>query len=152
MLQNFYITDRKNLFDNKQSGKKKRGCVPITVRQLEAIIRLSEAIAKMSLATLITENHVKEAHRLFQISTLSTANAGINVQCVIPTDMIEMVKKIEAFVKKKYSIGSKISFTKLQEELSTLYTNSKAIDFALISMLKTDFEYSEKKKIMIRKR
>jgi len=35
------------------------------VRQLEAIIRLSEAVAKMSLSEKVEEKHIEEAHRLF---------------------------------------------------------------------------------------
>ena len=45
MLQNMYVTDRANSKDQKIS--KKTNGIPITVRQLEAIIRISEAIAKM---------------------------------------------------------------------------------------------------------
>ena len=47
MLQNMYVTDRANSKD-QQISKKTNG-IPITVRQLEAIIRLSESIAKMHL-------------------------------------------------------------------------------------------------------
>lgn len=43
--------------------------IPITVRQLEAIIRLSEALARMELSDVANANHVKEAIRLFTVST-----------------------------------------------------------------------------------
>ena len=43
VLQNYYIEDRKKYNENKI---KKGNDIPVTVRQLEAIIRLSEAIAK----------------------------------------------------------------------------------------------------------
>jgi len=42
--------------------------IPITVRQLEAIIRLSEALAKMTLSNTVHVEHVREAHRLFQVA------------------------------------------------------------------------------------
>ena len=42
VLQNYYIEDRKKYNENKT---KKGNDIPVTVRQLEAIIRLSEAIA-----------------------------------------------------------------------------------------------------------
>jgi DNA replication licensing factor MCM5 len=35
------------------------------VRQLEAVIRLSESLAKMRLKDEVTAEHVDEAHRLF---------------------------------------------------------------------------------------
>lgn len=47
MLQNMYVTDRQA--SKEQQISKKTNGIPITVRQLEAIIRLSEAIAKMHL-------------------------------------------------------------------------------------------------------
>jgi len=47
MLQDMYVTDRQNSKDQKKD--KKTNGIPITVRQLEAIIRLSESIARMHL-------------------------------------------------------------------------------------------------------
>jgi DNA replication licensing factor MCM5 len=47
MLQDMYVSDRMQSRDQKIS-KKSTG-IPITVRQLEAIIRLSEAIARIHL-------------------------------------------------------------------------------------------------------
>ena len=46
------------------------------LRQLEAIIRISESLAKMGLAPYATEAHVDEALRLFQVSTLDAAMSG----------------------------------------------------------------------------
>ena len=51
--------------------------VPITVRQLEAIIRVSESLAKMALQEEVTEAHVAEGLRLFNISTVDASKAGI---------------------------------------------------------------------------
>ena len=51
--------------------------VPITVRQLEALIRIAESLAKMTLSPEAGVNHVKEAIRLFQVSTLDAANSGL---------------------------------------------------------------------------
>ena len=56
---------------------KKRSSIPITVRQLEAIIRISEALAKMRLQPFATEVHVDEALRLFQVSTMNAAGSGM---------------------------------------------------------------------------
>ena len=46
-----YVTDRQNSKDQKKD--RKTNGIPITVRQLEAIIRLSEAIARMHLQTMV---------------------------------------------------------------------------------------------------
>ena len=75
MLQNLYVTDRAASKDQRL-GKKTNG-IPITVRQLEAIIRISEAISKIHLEPIVLAKHVEEAHRLFKISTLNAANSGM---------------------------------------------------------------------------
>ena len=59
--------------------------VPITVRQLEAIVRISESLAKMELAMEATSDHVKEAIRMFKVSTLSAADSG-----AMPGDMAQV--------------------------------------------------------------
>ena len=41
--------------------------IPITVRQLEAVVRISESLAKMELRPFATDAHVDEAIRLFQV-------------------------------------------------------------------------------------
>lgn len=71
MLQDMYVSDRMQSKDQKVS-KKSTG-IPITVRQLEAIIRLSEAIARIHLQNVVKLQHVEEAHRIFKISTLHAA-------------------------------------------------------------------------------
>lgn len=48
----------------------------LAYRQLEAVIRISESLAKMRLAPFATEADVDEAIRLFQVSTLDAATSG----------------------------------------------------------------------------
>lgn len=76
MLQDMYVTDRQASKD--QAISKKTQGIPITVRQLEAIIRLSESIAKIHLQTVVKSTHVNEAHRIFKISTMNAAASGMN--------------------------------------------------------------------------
>jgi len=52
MLQDMYVSDR--MASKEQQISKKTNGIPITVRQLEAIIRLSESIAKMHLLPVVT--------------------------------------------------------------------------------------------------
>jgi DNA replication licensing factor MCM5 len=75
MLQNLYVTDRSASKD--QRINKKTNGIPVTVRQLEAIIRLSEAVCRMYLEPVVTVKHVQEAHRLFKVSTLNAAQSGM---------------------------------------------------------------------------
>lgn len=50
--------------------------VPITVRQLEAIVRISESLARMQLQPVATEAHVREAIDLFKTSTMDAVKSG----------------------------------------------------------------------------
>ena len=50
--------------------------VPITVRQLEAIIRIAESLARMTLQEEATEDHIREAIRLFKHSTMDAVKSG----------------------------------------------------------------------------
>ena len=59
--------------------------VPITVRQLEALVRLSESLAKMTLQTVASEGHVRQALELFKTSTMDAVKSGI-VDMVVFTD------------------------------------------------------------------
>merc|ERR1712050_30708 len=67
VLKNHYISIRAAM-------KQERSTIPITVRQLEAIIRISESLAKMELCEDVNISHVEEALRMFTVSTLDTAN------------------------------------------------------------------------------
>ena len=67
----------KNKYVLMRSGAKaieddteKRLAIPITVRQLEAIIRIAESLAKMELAPFAVDRHIEEALRLFQVTRL----------------------------------------------------------------------------------
>ena len=54
----------------------KKSVIPITVRQLEATIRISESLAKMELKPFAGEEHIEEALRLFKESTLKASQSG----------------------------------------------------------------------------
>ena len=77
ILKNFYIKDREEA-EQRESAQRGGGKIPITVRQLEAIIRLSESLAKMEFSSDVLRKHVEEAHRLFKISTLHAAKSGFS--------------------------------------------------------------------------
>lgn len=74
-LKRRYVMMRSGAFQHEKEVDKK-STIPITVRQLEAIIRVSESLAKMQLQPFATETHVDEALRLFKVSTLDAAMNG----------------------------------------------------------------------------
>lgn len=55
-------------------GNKKEN--PSSFRQLEAVVRIAESLAKMKLQAVAGEEEVDEALRLFQVSTLDAALSG----------------------------------------------------------------------------
>jgi DNA replication licensing factor MCM5 len=128
LLNNYYVADRKRV-NEKKSGHKGKSNIPVTVRQLEAIIRLSEAIAKMSLSNTVNESHVNEAHRLFQISTLSAANSDFKSSYDVPSDLAPVILRVEEAIRRRMAIGSKVSYTKLIDELTGKYSSHKAIEY-----------------------
>jgi DNA replication licensing factor MCM5 len=152
VLQDMYVQDRMHHKDQKIS-KKSTG-IPITVRQLEAIIRLSEAIARINLQTQVKVQHVEEAHRIFRISTLNAAQSGMAAKTIeAPVELLSMIRKIEDAIKRRVAIGTKISYPKLHQEMMQRYENAKAIDHAIISMIKRDeFIHMEGRKILHRKK
>ena len=89
----------------------KRAAIPITVRQLEAIVRISESLAKMQLLPYTTEAHVMEAMRLFQVSTLDAAMSGglAGAEEFTTEAEHEMLSKIEKQLKKRFAIGTQVS-------------------------------------------
>jgi DNA replication licensing factor MCM5 len=81
--------------DGAGGGGDRGGVIPITVRQLEAMIRITESIAKSALATDANEAHVAEALRLFNVSTLTAAASGVGVGEVLAGHLQEKVKRAE---------------------------------------------------------
>jgi len=131
-----YVDDRQQSREQK-IGKRSTG-IPITVRQLEAIIRLSEAIAKIHLSTVVRPAHVDEAHRIFKVSTLHAVQSGMTSSIETPAEMMGIVGKVEEAIKRRVAIGTKISYQKLHDELALKFDNLRAIDHAILSMVRKE--------------
>ncbi|KAI3430537.1 hypothetical protein D9Q98_005130 [Chlorella vulgaris] len=67
----------------------------ITVRQLEALVRLSEALARLHLSELVQREHVKEAYRLVKNSIISVEQAD---QQLADDDVFDDVAELEHMV------------------------------------------------------
>lgn len=75
VLKNHYVSMREEI--SRQNSEGSSSAVPISVRQLEAVVRIAEALAKMRLSPEATVDDVNEALRLFKVSTLSAAKTGV---------------------------------------------------------------------------
>lgn len=73
-----------------------------TSRQLEAVIRIAESLAKMKLQAVAGEEEVDEALRLFQVSTLDAALSG-SLSGVLALPCLWMRSYVVHFVKLPYS-------------------------------------------------
>ena len=91
-----------------------RSSIPITVRQLEAIVRISESLAKLSLSPIATETHVDEAIRLFLCSTMDAVNQGSNQGS---RELNEEVNRLELELKRRLPIGWSTSLATLRREM-----------------------------------
>jgi DNA replication licensing factor MCM5 len=102
VLKNHYVAIRKEMRQDAKSS------IPITVRQLEAIVRMSESLAKMELNDSVSISHVEEALRLFTVSTLDSANKdrGVGIETLSEAEAAEL-QKAEEQIKKIIPRGSR---------------------------------------------
>ncbi|GJN22494.1 hypothetical protein PR202_gb10059 [Eleusine coracana subsp. coracana] len=151
MLQNKYIEIRQKM--RQQAHETGRAAaIPITVRQLEAIIRLSESLAKMRLTSVATPEHVEEAFRLFNVSTVDAARSGINEHLNLSPEIANEIKQAETQIKRRMGIGSHISERRLIDELSRMGMNESIIRRALLIMHQRDeVEYKRERHVIVRK-
>jgi len=107
----------------------------------------------MHLQPIVKPTHVEEAHRLFRISTLNAAASTGGSSKETPADLVNLVSKIEDAIKRRVAIGTRISYPKLQSELLSRFDNTRAIDYAIMAMVKRDeLLHHDARKILERKR
>ncbi|OVA12888.1 Mini-chromosome maintenance [Macleaya cordata] len=151
VLQNSYVKIRQDMRQQaNESGES--AAIPITVRQLEAVIRLSEALAKMRLSHVATEENVREAIRLFNVSTMDAAKSGINQHINLTPEMASEIKQAETQIKRRMGIGSHISERRLIDELARMGMNESIVRRALLIMHQRDeVEYKRERRVILRK-
>lgn len=126
-LSSYFVAIRKQVHQVEQNSNE-RSSIPITIRQLESIIRISEALAKIRLSTVATEEHVDEAIRLFMKSTMDAVGEGQ----ITRQELVEEVHKIESELRKRLPIGWSTSYATLTREFIngkgySLYALQKAL-------------------------
>ncbi len=83
--------------------KENKKHIPITVRQLEAIIRLSEALAKMWLSNNVEKADVEEANWLFEVSTIDSLKTDLPIS--YDPNKSKTLIEIEDYIWKLLPIG-----------------------------------------------
>ncbi|KAI1437303.1 MCM2/3/5 family protein [Xylaria sp. CBS 124048] len=112
-LSSHFVSIRKQVHASEIEANT-RSSIPITVRQLEAIVRITEALAKLTLSPVATEQHVDEAIRLFLCSTMDAVNQGSNQGS---RELNEEVYRLEAELKRRLPIGWSTSLASLRREM-----------------------------------
>ena len=93
--------------------------IPITVRQLEALVRLSESLAKMRIDNTVRSEDVTEALRLFKVSTMAASAADQNQEnsyAAASAPNREELERTESFLRSRLTVGSLVNRQKLIEE------------------------------------
>ncbi|XP_042506697.1 DNA replication licensing factor MCM5 [Macadamia integrifolia] len=151
LLKNNYVQIRQEMRQQaNESGESP--AIPITVRQLEAIIRLSEALAKMRLSHVATDDNVLEAIRLFKTATMDAARSGINQHMNLTPEMANEIKQAETQIKRRMGIGNHISERRLIDDLTRMGMNESIVRRALLIMHQRDeVEYKRERRVIVRK-
>eukprot|EP00919_Chromeraceae_sp_WS-2016_P036140 GHVR01085811.1.p1 GENE.GHVR01085811.1~~GHVR01085811.1.p1 ORF type:complete len:752 (+),score=192.83 GHVR01085811.1:86-2341(+) len=134
LLENTYVDIRAEV--NRERNTKNKSIIPITIRQLEAITRISESIAKMELCDTVSVSHVHEAVRLFNISTMEAARSGIHTETLSPQDLAE-VKKCEEAVCRRVHVNARVSRTAVVTDLSKRGFQPQFVQRAIQAMLRS---------------
>ncbi|MGK3743460.1 MAG: DNA replication licensing factor MCM5 [Bacillariaceae sp.] len=112
----------------RSQGEDAQATIPITVRQLEALVRISESLAKIRLDSEVRIEDVNEALRLFRVSTMAAnstdqtngmAGGGAGGQSILSgagANNREEFDRAQGFLRCRLAIGSTVNKQKLIEE------------------------------------
>ena len=118
--------------------------------QLEAIIRISEALAKMSLSPMATGKHVDEAIRLFNASTMNAIQSGM-IEGNMDGSLMDQVQRIEDVIRRRFPIGSHISEKRLKDELAKQEFLPACINKAIFKLIQKEVLVYEDRRTKIRR-
>jgi DNA replication licensing factor MCM5 len=120
LLSGQYVHIRNQVRENLANKPGEAQVVPITIRQLEAITRIAESLAKMRLAAEATVSDVEEALRLFKVSTLAASQSSPVILSAISgsngAGVPREVQLAEEFLKRRIGIRVTVSTKKIIEE------------------------------------
>ncbi|WLF78123.1 minichromosome maintenance protein 5 [Lodderomyces elongisporus] len=135
-LSSHFVSIRRRLQIN-ESEMNERSSIPITVRQLEAIIRITESLAKLRLSPIATEEHVEEAIRLFTASTMDAVDQGVGNST--DASLNAEIKKVEQELRRRLPIGWSTAYRTLRKEfVDSGKASSSALEKALYIMERHD--------------
>lgn len=131
----------------------KRMSIPITVRQLEAVVRISESLAKMRLCPFADDSDVNEALRLFNVSTMSAAMTGslTGVEGFTSQEDQDQLQRIEKQVRRRFVVGSQVSENAIIQDLVKQRYPEKAVYKVLQTMIRRgEVQHRAQRKLLFR--
>lgn len=149
-LSDHFVVIRKQV-QSVERDNNERSSIPITVRQLEAIIRISESIAKIALQTSVQTHHVDEAIRLFKISTMDAVSVG-SVEGLSRGQIHEEMTAIEKELRKRLPVGWTTSYQSLVKEfVNNQNYSAHALERTLFVMEKSEvIKFQGQRKVVCR--
>lgn len=111
-LSSHFVSIRRQVHQAEKNANS-RSSIPITVRQLEAIVRITESLTKLSLSPIATEAHVDEAIRLFLASTMDAVSQGEGQGS---RELMDEMNKVEEELRKRLPLGWSTSLATLRRE------------------------------------
>ncbi|KAG1716329.1 hypothetical protein ID866_813 [Astraeus odoratus] len=150
MLSSHFVSLRKQV-QQVERDNDERSSIPITVRQLEAVIRISESLAKITLSAVVQNYHVEEAIRLFKFSTMDAVSAG-SVDGMSRNELNEEMTRIEKELRRRLPVGWSTSYQSLVREFVTQQGySSHALERTLYILEKREvIRFSSQKKVVHR--
>ncbi|KAL3154113.1 hypothetical protein ABBQ32_013645 [Trebouxia sp. C0010 RCD-2024] len=146
-----YVEIRDEVRTSAQTGGGDLPAVPITVRQLEAVVRISESLARMQLQVDVTENHVQQAMDLFKTSTMDAVRSGATEGMVFTEEQKGEMHNVRVQIKRRVSIGGFVSEAHLVEELVRMGMDGSLVRRALCYLVQQgEFEYKKERRLVHR--
>lgn len=160
-LCDHYVSMRTQVHE-MESKMAERSSIPITIRQLEAIVRISESLAKMTLSPRAEMEHVEEALRLFRVSTMQAVYSGHSLEGMSKPELLKEVSQVERIIKGRLPHGATISYKQLLQELTggTSSTTGDSRRFSESSVMRAidgmiqqeKLIYRQQRKMLVRQR
>ncbi|XP_034238353.1 DNA replication licensing factor Mcm5 [Thrips palmi] len=151
-LKNRYVLMRSGTREHEVETDK-RMSIPITVRQLEAVVRISESLAKMKLQPFAGEEEVNEALRLFQVSTLDAAMSGslAGAEGFTSEEDTEQLARIERQLKRRFAVGSQVSEQNIVQDFLKQKYPERAIMKVIYTMIRRgELQHRMQRKMLYR--
>ncbi|PVU96856.1 hypothetical protein BB561_000921 [Smittium simulii] len=148
-LGSFFVTMRSQI-SRLEKDTSERSTIPITIRQLEAIVRLSESLAKMALSPVSTVEHVEEAIRLFRVSTMDAAQST-TVDGISHSELSKEIKKIETDIRRRLPIGSQLPVRVLKSDFQRQGYSQHAIEQTIFALVRQDTLQYKSQRLIIQR-